>query len=392
MPSSSLNTIEGRSVMTKQRIETLFKELKPQRQRKRIPKAIVDRAIREINKIRKIPYKKASYPNLYWGDNPYNNSPIDIKLPVVSKDKLIPVPENFLKKAVFYDEKKTKSQKIDIIKNSQIVEHNGEIMIVYITAKTDPAITKATERVDALAKKMELYYPVKEDTFYTPFKLTKGDATEQEKKEATKFKAEASKDSRYTGKNFMDGMIKYFIGLKGGKGGTMVAYQPRNPDAENDDEFLFDLIYTYMALYELEKRYAPDVAKWRLELAKDANFPGALPGVPLDYLPATGLGASIDFSSAIHNDSGLSGLTETIIWNKPAKGQKQYFISPTIKMAFDLMNQKAIILQPPKIPHSTIKTGNHRGIGLVNITKKNLVAKTDINQDYYRLWKKKLGI
>lgn len=378
--------------MNKQRIQTLFKDIKPPRQRKKIPKAIVDRAIREVNKIKKIPYAKASYPDLYWGDNPYRENPIDIKLPVVSKDKLIPVPENFLKKAVFYDEKKTKSQKIEIAKTSRIVEHNGEIMVVYITAKTDRAITKATERVDALAKKMELYYPVKEGTFYTPFVLTKGDATDAEKKEATKFKKEASKENRYEGRNFMDGMIKYFLGLKGSKGGTMVSYQPRNPDAENDNEFLFDLIYTYMALYELEKRYAPDVAKYRLELAKNAGFPGAFPGVPLDYHPSTGVGASIDFSSAIHNDSGLSGLTETIIWNKPKQGAKQYFISPTIKMAFDLIGEKAIILQPPKIPHSTIKTGNHQGIGLVNITKSNLVAKTEINEDYYNLWKRKMGI
>lgn len=374
--------------MTKERVIELFNKLKPERKRKKIPKPIIDLAIKEVNKIKKIPFKHKDYDNIFWGDNPIKETPLTINLPHIEVDELIDVPEDFIKSAVFYDTKKVKSQKIKIIKDSCVVTHKGEIMIVYITSKTDKAILKATERVNDLAKGLDKYYPVKKDSFYTPFLLTKAGATKAEKQATSKFKKEQASVPRYTGKNWMDGMIKYFIGVKDSKGGTMVSYQPRNPDADDDKQFLYDLIYTYMSLYELEKRYTPDVADYRLKLAKEAGFPSAFPGVPLDYHCSTGVGGSFDFSSAIHNDSGIKGLTETIIWNKPRNNENQYFVSPTIKMCFDLTDNKAIIFQPPKIPHSTLQSGEHNGIGLVNITKQNLVAKTEINKQYYDLWKK----
>jgi hypothetical protein len=115
-----------------------------------------------------------------------------------------------------------------------------------------------------------------------------------------------------------------------------------------------------------------------------------MPNVPLNRHCATGLGASLDFSSAIHNDSGMSGLTETIIWDLPATGEKQYFISPTIKLVFNLTKHRAIIFQPPKVPHSTLSTGDHKGVGLVNITKANLVSDTKLTKDWYDVWRKHL--
>lgn len=339
-----------------------FNTIKSNRQRKAIPTKVIKKAITEVNKIKKIPFSTASYPDLYWGKNPYLGNPVAINLPVISKKKLIDVPEDFRDKPVFYDKKKAKSQNIKFKKDSCIVEHNGEVMIVYVTEKTDRAITKATERIPSLIKKIEKYYPVKAQTFYTPYTLIKGGGTAEQKLQFYRELKKAQNDARYTGKNWMDGMIYYFCGCKNTKGAVYITYQPRNPDADNDEEFLFDLIYTYMALYELEKRYAPDVAKYRYELAKNSGFPGAFPGVPLKYHCSTGVGASMDFASSIHNDSGMSGLTETIIWTKPKKGSEQYFISPTIKMAFDLTNERAIILQPPRIPHSTVQTGNHQGV------------------------------
>ena len=372
--------------MTKQKVVELFKDLKPERKRHNIPKRIVDAAIKEVDRIPRIPFKHKQYTDMFWGDNPNKENPLTIDLPRIEVDELIPIPQDFIKSAVFYDVKKLREQGIKIVKESCVITHKGEIIIVYITAKKDKAIKMATERVADLAKGFEKYYPVKADTFYTPFKLVKG--TAQEKAEALAYKSKQRSVSRYFGKNWMDGMIKYFIGLKKGAGGTMVAYQPRKPEAEEDESFLYDLVYTYMALYELEKRYCPDVAAYRLKLATEAGFPGAFPGVPLSRHCATGVGASLDFSSAIHNDSGIKGLSETIIWNTPKLNEKQYFVSPTIKMCFDLTDSQAIIFQPPKIPHSTVQTGDHNGIGLVNITKQNLVAKTDINKQYYDLYKK----
>ena len=80
----------------------------------------------------------------------------------------------------------------------------------------------------------------------------------------------------------MDGMIRYFKGSENKQGGTVISYQPRKVEADDDEEFLFNLIYTYCSLYELEKRYCPDIARYRFELARDAGYVGAFPNVPLE--------------------------------------------------------------------------------------------------------------
>ena len=378
------------SNMTAEHIRKLFRELDDKRKRKPIKPSILKRAFAEIDKIKKIPFKKKSYEGIFWGENPYKESPLTIDLPHIELDTINPVPKDFIKKAVFYDEKDVKREGMKYVEDSCVITYKGEVMIVYITEKTDKAITKATERIASLAGKLDMYYPVKADTFYTPFKLTDKNATDAEKKEALAFKSKQRLEPRYTGKNYMDGMIRYFQGKKDKQGGITIAYQPRKVESNDDDEFLFDLVYTYGALYELEKRYTPDIAKYRLELAKQAEFVGAFPNVPLDRHPATGCGASLDFSSAVHNDSGMSGLSETIIWNLPAGGFTQYFISPTLKLVFDLTKHKAVIFQPPKIPHSTLSTGEHKGVGLVNITKQNLVADTELTKKWYSIWRSSL--
>ena len=375
------------SDMTLEHMRKLFGSLADDRKRKKISPSILKRVFKEVDKISRIPYKTKEYKDIYWGENPNRGESLIIDLPHIELESITPVPEDFINTAVFYDEKKIKQQKMKYVDESCVITYKGEIMIVYITEKTDKAITKATERISALVPKFVEYYPVKADTFYTPFKLTKSGASKKEKDEANAFKRKNTATARYTGKNWMDGMIRYFQGKANKQGGTMITYQPRKPEADDDDDFLFDLVYTYSALYELEKRYAPDIAKYRLELAKKAEFVGAFPNVPLDRHCATGVGASLDFASAIHNDSGISGLSETIIWNLPAEGKKQYFISPTISLVFDLSKHKAIIFQPPKIPHSTVSTGNHQGIGLVNISKANLLADTDLNKKWFSIWR-----
>lgn len=380
------------SNMTAEHMRFLFNELKDERKRKKIKPSILKRVYTELNKIPKISYKKKEYKDIYWGDNPYRTDCLTIDLPHIELDEIYPMRKDFVKKAVFYDEDKVKKEGMKYVDESCVITYQGEIMIVYITEDTDRAITKATERIADLAIKMEQYYPVKEDTFYTPYVLTDKNASLKEKKEAVKLKAKFKAEPRYTGKNWMDGMIKYFKGVKNSQGGTMITYQPRKVEADEDDEFLFNLVYTYCALYELEKRYTPAIAKHRYNLANSAEFVGAFPGVPLSRHCATGVGASLDFASAIHNDSGISGLSETIIWNLPEANMKQYFISPTLKLVFDLTKKKAIIFQPPKVPHSTLSTGNHRGVGLVNITKANVVADTDLNKKWFSIWRKYLKI
>jgi hypothetical protein len=370
-------------------IDELFDELKLDRKRTDIPKGIITKALKEVDKIKKIPYKKKDYGDtLFWGANPNKTDCIDIDLPVIELDKIKEIPHDFIGKAIIYDAKQVKKEGLRLQDKSCIITYKGEIQIVYITGEYDEAINKATEKLEDLGGGFEKYYPVKEHTFYTPFKLIKG--TQKDRDKAYQFKKDQKEVDRYYGKNWMDGQIKYYLGKhpNGRAYGAIIAYQPRSPIAYQDKDFMFNLVYSYCALYELEKRYAPAVAKWRLQLAEEAGKVPAIPGVPLNRHPATGMGASLDFASAIHNDSGMDGLSETIFWIKPAEGQKQYFVSPTLGLFFDLTKHNCIILQPPKIPHGTINSGNHRGYGFVNITKQNLISKTELNAEWYDKWKK----
>jgi hypothetical protein len=378
------------SKVTKKRMLELFNGLKDERKRRPVKQSILKKVYTELNKLEKIPYKKKNWENLFWGENPNKENSLIIDLPLIEVDDMT-YNVDFTKKPIYYDEERIKKEGIKYINKSCVITHKGEIVLVYITEEYDRAITKATEKLLILGEGMNKYYPVKDHTFYTRFKFAKKDANEEEKKEVYNFNKQQQKEDRYTGKNWMDGMIRYYLGLKNNKGGTLISYQPRKLEADEDDEFMFALVYSFCALYSLEKRYAPAVAKYRYDLAKDAGFVGAFPNVPLERHCATGVGGSYDFSSSLHNDSGMSGLTETIFWNKCKKGEHQLFISPAIKLVFDLSNKNAIILQPPKIPHGTASTGNHNGYGFVNITKQNLVAKTDITKNYYDIWKKYLN-
>ena len=364
-------------------VNKLFSELSVERKRKNIPKNIVDKALREVDKIKKIKYPKRNW-DFFWGDNPNKEYPLIIDLPHIELKELKPYKKNFVDNVVFYDEKKVKKENLKYVDKSCVITYKGEILIVYITAEYDKAITKATERLEQLGVGMEKYYPVKDSSFYTPFQLVN---SKQDIAKSLVYNREQKSKPRYYGKNWMDGQIKYFKGGTGDVTGTIISYQPRKPEAYDDEEFLYNLVFSYCSLYELEKRYAPAVAKWRLELAQDAHKVPAIPGVPLDRHPATGCGASLNFASAIHNDSGMNGLTETIFWNTPSKGNKQYFVSPQIGCVFDLTKHNAVILQPPKIPHGTLNSGNHQAYGYVNITKQNLVAKTDLNREWYEKWK-----
>lgn len=367
-------------------INDLFNELPLDRKRTELPKSIITKVLKEVDKIKSIPFKRKDYDDIFWGANPHKEDCLVIDLPHIELDELKPMPHDFVGKAIIYDEKQVKKEGLRLMDKSCVITHKGEIVIVYITEEYDRAIGKATEKLDELGGALEKYYPVKDHTFYTYFKL--GAKTQKEKDETYLKKKQQKSIDRYYGKNFMDGQIRYFVGKhpNGRAYGSIIAYQPRSPTAYQDEEFMFNLAYSYCALYELEKRYAPAIAKWRLELAEECGKVSAIPGIPLDRHPATGMGASLDFASAIHNDSGMNGLSETIIWTKPASGQKQYFVSPTLGLFFDLTKHKAIILQPPKIPHGTINSGNHRGYGFVNITKQNLVNETELTDAWYKKW------
>lgn len=355
--------------------EFIFKHTKLERSRINAPPHIVKKALAEVKKIQSIPYKtKTDYGGLFWGDNPVKDEPaIAIDLPVINVETLR--ERNVKDKTIFHTPTSLKSYRK--ISESSIITHGDEIIMIYVNAKTDKAVLKAVERLPDLGKQMMLYHPEKAHTFYSRFSLNKNPAKRK--------KFETDNVDRYYGWNALDGMIRHLNTTT--YGGNVVDFQPRAEEAMYDEHFLYNLIYSYCANYELEKRYAPAIAKYRLMKAKGADRICSIPGVPLDSLPATSLGASANFASALHDDSGILGITETIIWTLPDKGKKQYFVNDMARMYFDLSEHNSIILIPPKISHGTANTGKHGGFGFVNITKANLVSDTPLMKEWYDGWR-----
>tara|TARA_R100001443_G_scaffold18608_1_gene29577 strand:+ start:7966 stop:9456 length:1491 start_codon:yes stop_codon:yes gene_type:complete len=363
--------------------EELINDLSKDRCRKPTKPEIIEKVLTNVDMIKEIPYpiKKNNYK---WKKNISKLEQLLINLPVIEITEKTECEDG-----VFYDMERIKKENLKLIDKSCVVIYKGIIQVVYITEEFDKGITKATEKLKKLGENMDKYHRVKEHSFYSGFKL--GAKTEEEKTEAHLYKKDQHKHDKYMGRNWLDGMISFYLSptkfYPDRKYGTITAYQPRKWEANDDDDFMYNFIYTFCALQELEKRYAPAITDYRITKAKNAEFVGAIPNIPIERLAATGLGGSVNFASAIHSDSGIEGLTETIIWCKCDEGKQQYFVSPTIKMYFDLSKHNAIILQPPKIPHGTANTGNHGGYGFVNISKQRCLEK-GTNMKSQLAWKK----
>ncbi|MEY4096826.1 MAG: hypothetical protein RLZZ102_511 [Pseudomonadota bacterium] len=361
------------------------------RNRFEAPKEIVRQALKDVEKISKIPYKKMTEKKsstIYWGENPVKDVPsVLIDLPIIEVPTLR--KRDVRKETIFHDLKSMKKEGFQMINKGCIVVHNGEILTIYITGKEDKALTESAKHLYELGRQFTEYYPRKEPTFYTHDKiLLKGNPTLKEKRALKKVMGNIEKTERYYGWNALDGQIKYYSGPNHS---AVIDYHPRKPEASLDEKFLYNLIFSYCALYMLEERYAPAVAKYRLMRAEQVEKAQAIPGVPIKDLPATSLGASENFASALHDDSGIKGITESIIWSKVGQDKESYFVNDQTKMAFDLSNENAMILIPPKISHGTANTGEHGGFGFVIITKANLVFNTPLNKEWYNAWNGYLG-
>jgi len=363
----------------------IIKGLKLDRRRMNAPKAVVERAIADVKKMESIPLKHKMSPQkaseFFWGENPVDDVPsVAIDLPIIEIDKLY--EREIRKKAVFHSVASLKKEGFRIITKGCIVVHKGEIITIYLNSDNDPALKEGGKHLEALGKQFLKYLPRKKPTFYTKNNIFSRDKAEQ-KRILDENRGRTAED-RYYGWNALDGMMRYF---SGNKKQVILDYHPRSPEAMRDNDFLYNLIYSYNAIYALEKRYAPAVAKYRLQKAEAVDKAETIPGDPLKYLPATSLGTSSDFASALHDDSGIRGITETIFWSKTTGGAESYFVNDKAKLAFDISKKNAIVLIPPKISHGTAHTGEHGGFGFVIITKANQVANTELNKEWYKAWK-----
>lgn len=344
----------------------LFKAIPPERGRTPIPRTIVQRVSAALGRFPKVPRGWSRSWEFKWRNNPVKDSPhlhipSDIKVIRVKNRRAVSM---FTTKSVYYKESDIGGLRL-IDSSCVVVDDTNHIVLLFMVGRSDGAIAGALSRAPALMEKMRGYYRKKPTSFYN---------------------SGTSKSDRrgYYGENYMDGMIR---SMKPNYGRQFLDYQPRKPAAMEDAGFLTDLVFTYGALYELEKRYAPAVARYREELSLAADFPGLFPGVPLSLQPATGVGASIDFASRIHKDSSMIGTTETIMWTPCDKGHRQLFVVPEVSLAFDLSKEPCVMLISPEIVHGTAYTGEHGGLGFVAITKKNLVSTTAHTKQWYQKWK-----
>lgn len=361
------------------------------RNRFEAPQEIVRQALKDVEKISKIPYKKMSEKKskfFFWGENPVKDVPaVLIDLPIIEVETLR--KRDVRKDVIFHTLESMKKEGFKMFNKGCIVVHNGEILTIYITGKDDKALSESAKHLYDLGKQFTEYYPRKEATFYTHDKiLLKGNPTLKEKRAFKKNMSNVEKTDRYYGFNALDGQIKYYSAPNHS---AVIDYHPRKPEASFDEKFLYNLIFSYAALYMLEERYAPAVAKFRLMKAEQVEKAQAIPGVPLKDLPATSLGMSENFASALHDDSGIKGITESIMWSKVGQDKESYFVNDQTKMAFDLSDENAMILIPPKVSHGTANTGEHGGFGFVIITKANLVFNTPLNKEWHSAWNGYLG-
>jgi len=362
-----------------------IKQLRIERKRQTAPQSVVAKAEADVKKLERIPYKKMSAQKaseLHWGENPDKSQSVLIDLPIID------VPELRIRsvknKTIYHTPASMKREGFRMIDKGCIVTHKGEILTIYITGADDKAVRECAKHMNELIDQMKAYYPRKADTFYSGFDLVADKTKRAEAKAKRAEKTKGQNPQKYHGWNALDGMIRHFTAVQHG---NVYTYHPRNPIASFDSDFLYNLIYTYNSIYALEKRYAPAVANYRYDKAHAVNKAPAIPGDPIKNLPATSVGASEDFASALHDDSGIKGITESIVWSKVEPGKRSYFVNDQTKMAFDLSKDNAMIMIPPKVSHGTANTGDHGGCGFVIITKANQVWDTADNREWQKLWR-----
>ncbi len=234
-----------------------------------------------------------------------------------------------------------------------------KILTVIIYDKDDNEINKIlNENSEILLDKFKKYYNKKISCFYDGWNSKK-------------------KPKSYEGQNWLCGYQRYFHPTKKCQ---MIKYHKRKSIADNDREFLLSILKVYCGIYHLEKKYLPNIAKKRLELCKLSPF---AKNFPIELNPSTTLGASINFSNKPHADSCIKGMMESIIF-KQRSDIDYIFCNYYANVEYKIKNC-CIIFQDGKTLHGTKNTGNHEGVGFVNITKSNLVCNTEYTNNLYNL-------
>jgi len=361
-------------------------ELPEERRRIPLSQKIISQIKKDIDNMPNSKLKKKKFDNdLFWGYVPKDIQnklpPLVYDLPIIYDTTLF----NYKTQKALMECSKPNvylNQPFDNINKSCVCveKETNRILWIFLKGSDDPAISYCLKHANDIIELDDKYLKLKSKDFYSQH-FFRG---------ATKIKYEAKKDrpktdNRYTGKNWLDGLQKY---LDGHKGHQVISYYPMKMEGQKDEYFRYIQARLYAVLYAIEKRYSPQTAQYRYELARDVGMVSSQPNLPIELNPATSMGSSIDFCSSYHSDSSIRGTLETIIW-KGAK-KKSLFVNGYSGHYFNL-NDDCMILQVGTDYHGTAPTGEHGGLGFVNLSKTLLLANTRYSHKWYSLWKKYLN-
>lgn len=296
---------------------------------------------------------------------------IEYDIPIIEVDTKLLKTWNKTNYLSVSEPEKYMGQNFEIINNScmGVDKDTNRILWIFIKSQDDPAIKYTMMDAIDVGKGMQKYLKKKVKFFYSNFHNGWGNATEKRK-------------YNYSGENWLDGFQRYLCRYKPDK--NSCNFVSNYPMKQNDDiDWKYKQLRLYSLLYQLEKRYCPASAKYRYNLAKNVNFTGLDPNLPLELNPSTSIGGSVNFASRLHTDSSVKGTLESIIWT-PATNGKQIFVNGA-GYYFDI-NDYCLMFQVGTDYHGTGATGNHGGYGFVNLTKKNLVSDTKYIKDWYNEW------
>lgn len=374
--------LSTRKGVVKVNVNTI-ENLPDERKRIKLSNEVKSKIKKDIENMPKSKLKQKEFKNEFWGYVDNNEKHAQYDLPIIYVEQL----NEFKSQKDLFECVKPKQylgQHYKMINKSCMCvdKKTGRILWIFITAEDDPALSYCLKDAEEVIEGFDKYVPKKSGTFYSQNYYVGATTRKQDEKRDRPTELE----KRYLGVNWLDGLQRF---LDGSRGHNFICYYKMKKEGQSDMDWRYKEARLYTLLYALEKRYAPSVAQFRLDLAERVGFVGCLPDLDIKLNPSTSMGASIDFCSSFHKDSSVKGTIECIIWKKSQK--KSMFVNGVSGHYFNL-NQDCMILQVGTDYHGTAPTGKHGGLGFVNLTKSILVGNTPYNKKWYELWKKYLNM
>ena len=125
----------------------------------------------------------------------------------------------------------------------------------------------------------------------------------------------------------------------------------------------------------LEQALLPEIAAWRLELARVKELRGVDLGLPLELCAASCVGMSLGFAVRTHRDSCVAGMSETMFWphrnETTSEGETLCFTVTEARLCFDIGTRPALLFTPGQLWHGTVPhEGTSKAVGLALISKR----------------------